>query len=315
VKRSFLLFLSFLFAVNLGEAIAMGSEEYEQKKAAVNDKYIPWAVDGIGGSANKTIDVMIDWSGFDKLPPEEGAAAVDRLMDQIRTAGPIIRGMLVAESYDQRQLVRTRVDGLRFEYTDDAQQPLVSSDGNALVFKVIAGAGAASREDLWAAADVLQSMPASSGAVAEESPFDFWQINTSALVLPELQNKLTDLSAKEIVVDADWQGFDSYESAEDWERVMKQFQELVRRVQFAIRGMLFTGGVDERQLVRTRVDRILFGHAADAGQKVMSADGNTLIFLLSPDGEPVEKDQLFFNLPELVKTMPVSPNPVPEETR
>lgn len=291
----------------------MNLDAYEKQKAEVIEKYIPWVENGIGASANKTIDVTVDWSGFDQLVPEKGVEATHKLMDMIRTVGPIIRGMLIAQSFDQRRLVRTRVDGLRFEHATDTRQALVSNDENTLVFRVFAGMGVASRDDLWAAEDVLFTMPQSPNAVAEETPFDYWKINIASLVLPELQNKLSELSAKELDIDVDWDSFSSYENVEDPDEIMKQLQELVRRVQFTFRGMLFTGGSEERQLVRTRVDGILFGHATDEKQPVINSKGNTLVFLLSTDGKPIEKDQLFFNLPEVVKAMPKSPNPVVEE--
>lgn len=291
----------------------MNLDAYEKQKAEVIEKYIPWVENGIGASANKTIDVTVDWSGFDQLVPEKGVEATHKLMDMIRTVGPIIRGMLIAQSFDQRRLVRTRVDGLRFEYATDTRQALVSNDENTLVFRVFAGMGVASRDDLWAAEDVLFTMPQSPNAVAEETPFDYWKINIASLVLPELQNKLSELSAKELDIDVDWDSFSSYENVEDPDEIMKQLQELVRRVQFTFRGMLFTGGSEERQLVSTRVDGILFGHATDEKQPVINSKGNTLVFLLSTDGKPIEKDQLFFNLPEVVKAMPKSPNPVVEE--
>lgn len=308
--RPSLFILCLLLVGGPGRLQAMSPEEYEQNKTTVLEKYIPWAESGIGGSANKTIAVTVDWNGFDQLAPAEGVEAIDKLMDQIRTVGPIIRGLLIAESFEQRQLVRTRVDGLRFEHAADAQQSVVTNDGNTLVIRVLAGREAATRDELWAAADVLNAMPESPAVVAEETPFDYWKINVTSLVLPELQGKLSELSAKELTIDVDWGGFSGYESADDPEEIAKQFQELVRRVQFTIRGMLFTGGDEERELVRARVDRVLFGHATDENQPVLTSDGNTLIFLLSKDGEPIEKDYLFFNLPEVVKAMPVSPNPV-----
>lgn len=292
----------------------MNPVEYEQQKSEVVEKYIPWVENGIGASANKTIDVTVDWSGFDKLAPKESVDATNKLMDMIRTVGPIIRGMLIAQSYDQRRLVRERVDGLRFEHTTDTQKALVSNVENTLMFRVLAGRDVASRDDLWAAEDVLYTMPQSLKAIEEETPFDFWKINVTSLVIPDLQNKLSELSGKELVVDVDWDSFSSYENAEDLDEIMKQFQELVRRVQFTIRGMLFTGGFEERQLVRTRVDSVLFGHSTDEKQPVIESNGNTLVFRLSTDGKPIEKDHLFFNLPEVVKAMPESPNPVEEET-
>lgn len=291
----------------------MNPEAYEQQKAEVIEKYIPWAENGIGASANKTIGVTVDWSGFDQLAPEEGVEATSKLMDMIRTVGPIIRGMLVAESFDQRRLVRTRIDGLHFEHTTDRRQALVTKDENTLVFRVIAGMDATSRDDLWAAAEVLNTMPKSPNEVKEETPFDYWKINVTSLDLPQLQNKLSELSAKELSITVDWESFSSYENTEDPDEIMEQFQELVRRVQLTFRGMLFTGGSEERRLVRTRVDGILFGHAVDEKQPVITFNGNTLVFLLSTDGKPIEKDHLFFNLPEVVKAMPKSSNPVAEE--
>lgn len=287
----------------------MNSEEYEQQKTEIVDKYMPWIENGINASMNKTIDVTIDWSGFDQLAPQDGVEAAEKLMDMIRTVGPIIRGMLVAESFDQRQLVRTRIDGLRFEYTTDTRQPLVSNNENTLVFRVLAGIDAASRDDLWTAADVINTMPQSPNPVAQETPFDYWQISVNALNIPQLQNKLSELSAKDLTIDVDWDSFGRYRNLEDLGEITQQLQELIRRVQFTFRGMLFTGGSEERQLVRTRVDGILFGHAANEKQPVMSSKENTLVFLLSTDGKPIEKDHLFFNLPEVVKAMPKSPNP------
>jgi hypothetical protein len=276
---------------------------YEQQKSEVVEKYLPWIENGLNASANKAFDVTVDWSGFDRLVPEDGVVAVDNLMEMIRTIGPIIRGMLVAQSHEQRQLVRTRIDGLRFEYDTDIQQELVSNDGNTLVFKVLAGLDAASRDDLWTAEDVLYTMPESPNQVPGESPFDYWKINVTSLVLPELQHKLSELSGKELTVDMDWDSFSGYESAANPDEIRTQFQELVRRVQFTIRGMLFTGGPEERQLIQSRVDGIRFGHATDEKQPVLASDGNTLVFLLSTNGQPIEKDHLFFHLPEVVKAM------------
>jgi hypothetical protein len=232
----------------------------------------------------------------------------------IRMVGLVIRGMLIAQSFAQRRLVRTRVDGLRFEHTTDTGQALVANVVNTLVFMVVAGSDVASRDDLWAAEDVLYTMPQSPNAIEEETPFDYWKINVTSLVLPELQNKLSALAGKELAIDVDWNSLSSYENAEDLDEIMKQFQELVRRVQFTIRGMLFTGGFKERQLVRTRVDGVLFGHATDEKQSVIQSSGNTLVFLLSTDGKPIKKDHLFFNLPGVVKAMPESSNPVAVET-
>jgi hypothetical protein len=240
--------------------------------------------------------------------------ATSKLIDMIRMVGLVIRGMLIAQSFGQRRLVRTRVDSLRFEHNTDTRQALVSNVENTLVFRVLAGSAVASRDDLWAAEDVLYTMPQSPNAIEEETPFDYWKINVTSLVLPELQNKLSALSGKELAIDVDWDSLSSYENAEDLDEIMKQFQELVRRVQFTIRGMLFTGGFKERQLVRTRVDGVLFGHATDEKQSVIQSSGNTLVFLLSTDGKPIKKDHLFFNLPEVVKVMPESPNPVAVET-
>ena len=191
----------------------MNPEMYEQQKSEVVKKYMPWIVNGLNASANKTIDVTVDWSGFDQLASEDGVEATNNLMNMIRTVGPIIRGMLVAQSYEQRQRVRTRVDGLRFEYATDTRQPLVATEENKLVFRVLAGMGPASRDDLWAAEDVLNTMPQSHHAVEEESPFDYWKINVTSLILPELQNKLSELSGKEISVDVDWDGFSRYRNA------------------------------------------------------------------------------------------------------
>ena len=67
-------------------------------------------------------------------------------------------------------------------------------------------------------------------------------------------------------------------------------------------------------MVRERVDAIRFGHAAEPGQPLLASDGNTLVFPLSADGEPVEKDEPFFELPEVVRALPESPHPVAEES-
>jgi hypothetical protein len=291
----------------------MSSQEYETQKADVTERYLPWAEGGIGGSANRPFSVTVDWSGFDSLEADAGVEAVGKLMDQIRTVGPIVRGRLVAESHEQRQLVRTRVDGLRFEHSADPGREVVAGDGNTLVVRVLADREAATREDLWAAATVLESMPPSSETVEEESPFDYWKIHLSSLLLPEQQNKLSELSAKDLAVEVDWDSFGGYRDAGDPEEIMNQLQELVQRVQFTVRGMLFTGGHEERQLVRKRVDALRFGLAADEGQALLASDGNTLVFLLSPEGEPMAKHELFFQLPEVVQAMPESPHPVAEE--